>query len=438
MKHFIINQLKHEMDVPVNIIYKIYDNIIKQEQTESEYDDTTTFDGEVTVNAPAYQEYVNKIQSKFPLIIHLTQYYILFKDTLVRDILVNSTYCTDHIGITNDDAITITKLGTGNVAPQYYTQLFQNTDIETFDELNLLTNLVQINFDDFRNCTKLKSINLQNIKSIGGQAFAGCTNLKIDINLPNISTLGGGVFYNSGITSVTDLGPISVLSRASGTGWSHGLFGACINLETVHLSNNIKEIQTDCFSGCTSLRELNLPTSITKLGGSVFSNCIALENTLMYLPNVTSIGFFNWHNTFIDILYLNSLTTTPNGYYSSYQYYDTAFGSNRAGKSYKYIYLKDIKSLGVASFARVTITALIINNDTPPTINTDGNKDAWTGITEIDHIYVPDSKVDTYKEDEAWLRYADIIEGISTFPKVGKYEEYIQREDKTCLIAEYM
>lgn len=63
-------------------------------------------------------------------------------------------------------------------------------------------------------------------------------------------------------------------------GWS---FHNCSNLETVHLSNGIKEIPAYAFSGCESLIDLYVPDSVEAIGAFAFSDCEKLCS--IHLPS---------------------------------------------------------------------------------------------------------------------------------------------------------
>ena len=103
MLHFLINQLKHELNVPASVVKKVYDNIIKHEQSQQQYDNTTNFDGEITISTPTYLEWVEKINEVFPLLkINAPTYYIHFDDFYVNNALVTNGF-GDGVGITLTD-----------------------------------------------------------------------------------------------------------------------------------------------------------------------------------------------------------------------------------------------------------------------------------------------------------------------------------------------
>lgn len=95
----------------------------------------------------------------------------------------------------------------------------------------------------FRNCKKLKSINLPNtITSIGIEAFSSCEKLK-EILLPE---------------SVEFIHPYA--------------FNSCKNLETVFLPSNLTSVENGVFANCEKLKEICFPKHLESISYRAFSN----------------------------------------------------------------------------------------------------------------------------------------------------------------------
>lgn len=454
-KHICVNQSNmQELGVPPELVTKLYTLIKRTENGEEVWDamDGTNIETSLCGSFKTgytYEEYINKINEYFgnTLSIIADGYYILFEDSLVRDILVNSSLCENHIGITSEDIRKLTSLG--ELINNTYTPLFRETNIVTFDELSKLTNLTKINNYDFYGCTHLRSIDLTNIRDLGMYAFQNCTSLDIDVNMPNLVNHSGGAFMGSNIKSVINLGSINTIAPKSQTGRDDGMFEGCTNLESVHLSELITEIGKDSFRDCTALKNINIPIGLTSIKSYAFANCQSLTLKILYAPNVINIGNFIFSGSSIDIVYLNSLKTMQNdgknnnsGYYNNSTYYRSIFATDRGVKTYKYLYFRDIEYFEPSSFARCNVNSLIINNETPPAAPLCPYNNRIFVSGSVTNIYVPASAVEVYKSHSDWSYYADNIKSIELMPKVATYEQFLEKQaegDTTLyLIEEYM
>lgn len=460
-----IVQNNEENNVPALLVTKLYNMVRRTENGEEIWDameKTKNENGEdIYVAKPnalvgsfrtgyTYKEYIDNIHKYFGNTLHITAdgYYLLFKDDAVRSILVNSDKCEDHVGITTEDIRKLTNFTVRiNGANK---QLFRETNITTFDELSKLTNLTKLNQNDFYGCTHLTSIDLSNIREIDGRVFMNCTSLTIDVDMPNLQVQYGGDFMNSNIKSVVNLGDITKISSAKGSGYTYGMFKNCTNLESVHLSELITELDSETFSGCTALKTINIPKGLTTLKGGAFGGCSSLTVPVFYMPNVTSVDRFIFSGSNISIVYMNKLKTMPDGDYVNYQYNSGVFATNRGNKTYKYIYFKDIEYIGSCAFVRCTVNSLIINNVNPPDFgiyeetNNDGTirQEKIFVAGSITNIYVPATAVEKYKTHDKWSYYADNIKSIELMPKVSTYEEFLEKKEQgdttLYLIEEYM
>lgn len=106
----------------------------------------------------------------------------------------------------------------------------------------------------FFGSTVIRSVSLEkatHLKTIGSNAFYGCTALT-EINIPsNVTELGFGVFQN------------------------------CTALKEVTLGNEISEIPNQAFYNCTSLESLDIPGSVSSIGTRSFSGCSSLKDILI-------------------------------------------------------------------------------------------------------------------------------------------------------------
>ncbi len=209
--------------------------------------------------------------------------------------------------------------------PQY---AFAKTGLTTITlPTSGLTEIGMCAFQDCKSLNKMPSISTS-VKTIGQQAFSGCSSLTT-ITLPTgVTTFGSSIFENctsvesitipssytevpngmfmgcTGITSVKFQGTnVKTIGSNAFVGCSfttfevpdsvtrilNGAFQNCKNLETITLKRGITEIGSGVFSGCSVLKDITLPGTVTDLEGTAFENCTDLKNVTIAGP-VTTIG----------------------------------------------------------------------------------------------------------------------------------------------------
>lgn len=118
----------------------------------------------------------------------------------------------------------------------------------------------------------LKTVNVgNNVKSIGGSAFTGCSSLTI-ANIPNgITSIGEYAF--GGCSSLTAINiPDSLTSI------SNGVFGNCSSLTSITIPNTVTSIGEVAFEGCSSLKSITIGTNVTDIGRFAFAECPSLDS----------------------------------------------------------------------------------------------------------------------------------------------------------------
>ncbi|QEK02645.1 leucine-rich repeat domain-containing protein [Treponema phagedenis] len=146
-----------------------------------------------------------------------------------------------------------------------------------------------------------------NLKTIGEEAFSGCSGITA-LTLPDsLTTIEIGAFEGcSGITGELDLSHLTKLEYLSGfneTGITAVKFPAnlktigrhaffrCSGIRALTLPDSLTSIGWYAFSGCSGITALTLPSKLTSIGDFAFSGCSGI--TALTLPSkLTSIGDF--------------------------------------------------------------------------------------------------------------------------------------------------
>ena len=160
--------------------------------------------------------------------------------------------------------------------------------------------LTRIEWETFSGCQSLTSIDIpEGVTSIGDYAFANCKQLK-EITIPSsVEHFGGSVFKNTGFTSLPKL-PESLTTIAN------SMFYACTQLTSIEIPKNITNIGECAFGRCP-ISEIEIPASVTHIGVAAFANCPNLTN-ITIPDNVTDIGF----NAFLGCSNVKTVTLSNN------------------------------------------------------------------------------------------------------------------------------
>ncbi len=108
------------------------------------------------------------------------------------------------------------------------------------------------------------------VNTISDDAFKGCNGLTEVVIPEHIKRIGQGSFYRCG-----NLKRVAVQGQTEIGAFA---FGACVQLEEVRLSDDIKVIGRNAFEGCSALKSIRLPSGIEAIEESLFRDCINLDN----------------------------------------------------------------------------------------------------------------------------------------------------------------
>jgi hypothetical protein len=245
----------------------------------------------------------------------------------------------------------------------------------------------------FAGCSNLTAVTIPNsVTTIGSDAFSGCSGL-ISVTIPNsVTNIGSGAFEDcSGLTAVTI--PNSVTTISSGT------FMDCSGLTAVTIPNSVETIGSGAFRDCSGLTAVIIPNSVTTIDDLAFSGCSGL--TAVTISNsVTIIEDFAFSGC-------SSLTavTIPNSV-QTIAYW--AFG-DCAGLTSVTI-PNSVETIQDRAFIYCSSLTTVINHRTAP-------QDIVGGVFYDIHLNaatlkVPASAVDDYKAATGWNEFGK-IEAIS-------------------------
>ena len=117
----------------------------------------------------------------------------------------------------------------------------------------------EINNTAFMNCSSLETVTIDNIDSVGENAFCCCTALNSVVLGDGLETIEFGAFVD------------------------------CTSLETIELPEGLTTIDESAFGGCKKLKKVTIPKSVTKIGVGAFEVCTSLAEVEIS-EGVTTIG----------------------------------------------------------------------------------------------------------------------------------------------------
>ncbi len=124
----------------------------------------------------------------------------------------------------------------------------------------------------------------ESVKTIGNEAFRGCTNVTRVVIPDGVTSIGNHAF--NGCRALA-----SVTIPASATDIGTYAFCQCNVLEGVDLPQGVKSIGQYAFSGCKGIESLEIPESVTNIGMMAFSGSSGLKS-IVVPSGVASIGSY--------------------------------------------------------------------------------------------------------------------------------------------------
>lgn len=117
--------------------------------------------------------------------------------------------------------------------------------------------------------------------AIAPWAFTDCSNLQ-SISMQNVTSIGADAFFCASSLQTAELPEgLTELIGAS--------FAYCVNLQSITLPSTLQTIGDKCFYGCVSLLSVDLPEGLTNIGERAFYGCVQMKE-MEISSSVTSIG----------------------------------------------------------------------------------------------------------------------------------------------------
>ena len=121
-------------------------------------------------------------------------------------------------------------------------------------------------------------------------------NLKGNANTPlKVSSDAVDVVFADSVTSLpegvcSDNTVLTSVTLNNVTSIGGGAFSGCTSLSGVNIPSTVTVIGDEAFSGCTSLTSVDIPSSVTEIGNRVFAGCSNLSTVNMYSIHPPLVG----------------------------------------------------------------------------------------------------------------------------------------------------
>ena len=259
----------------------------------------------------------------------------------------------------------------------------------------------------------IRKVELGNGVVIGDYAFYNCYSLE-SITIPNnITSIGSGAFYGcyslASVTIPSDVTSIAIhtfrncysLARIAipygMTSFGNYTFYNCYSLVSITLPTNMTSIGTYAFSACNSLTRLSIPLNVNSISSYLCDGCVSLVSVDIY-SEATIIGNY----AFRDCCSLANVSIPPtvetittgafSGCYSLSNFFAWEDVTAIVGGAFENCY-----GMGEYHFYSYT----------PPTLGSG----AFSNIQSDCKIYVPRSRLSTYRTATNWSSYSAYMVG---------------------------
>lgn len=250
----------------------------------------------------------------------------------------------------------------------------QSIESGAFGYCGLLTNIIlpqtlkSIGSEAFYHCVELTHVDIpESVTSIGVSAFRGCSKLE-SVKLP--SSLTELVAYTFQETALK-----SIVIPAGVTWIGTHAFYECTSLSSVNIPASVQTIKSEAFRGCRSLTSISIPEGVTSIEEYTFDGCKLL--TTIQLPStLTTIGQYAFQNCSV----MPNVTLPEN-----------------------------LKTIDKYAFHGCTaLTSVYSLAATPPTLNGDGNTNAFATVMENATLYTKSGDKEKYENANHWSSFKEL------------------------------
>ncbi len=206
-------------------------------------------------------------------------------------------------------------------------QSLKTIGIQAFDGCSALSEVIlgssvtDVKGYAFNQCPSLKTVTFgPNVSNVGTDAFAGCDALEA-VNISDIASWCRIDFANAGANPLAkahvlliDGKEVTDLVIPSGiTEIKEGAFSGCTAIERVILGSDVTKIETKAFNSCPALKSVAFAGPVTSIGDYAFEGCPQLAD--LHLPStLTTIGDYALYGTSLKNVEIPAgLTVLPDG-----------------------------------------------------------------------------------------------------------------------------
>ena len=266
---------------------------------------------------------------------------------------------------------------------------FYSSKLETVT----ITGINEIPEAAFQKCTALTTVNMSGVKTVGMEAFAGCTKAEISPEtIASLTTIGIRAF--DGCKAITGKLTLSEIQSVGS-----GAFTDCTGITEADLTGQT-EISTYMFDGCKGLKTVTMP-DVTTLGDYAFQDCTSL--TAIDLKNITSIPkyAFSGCSNLAEADLSNIITVGDYGFEDCKKLSAISLPeATTIGKSafdgctaVTEISIPKVTSIGASAFAGIkNVVQVTIDSATPPTVS--GNP--FSNVKDGSTLKVPKGSLENY------------------------------------------